>query len=204
MYDKMNIITWSMVGLFMALILMGQVTLFGIIMFGVFMVLHGMCVDKVFVKLDSALIVVYGAWIEVHVLLFKCVDPAGVLDNDFDFVINVIFTLLIGTAIVISTLITAQRKYSTVRDGLSKFTLNAKPKCTMLMFVSIVVLMQCILIGIIAYGKGVHLKMLYIGIVAVCLCILGLLYIVTIQIFKDWRKRLLIKLEADGSNEEQA
>lgn len=46
--------------------------------------------------------------------------------------------------------------------------------------------------------------MLYIGIVAVCLCILGLLYIVTIQIFKDWRKRLLIKLEADGSNEEQA
>ena len=202
MYDKMNIITWSMVGLFMALILMEQVTLFGIIMFGVFMVLHGMCVDKVFVKLDSALIVVYGAWIEVHVLLFKCVDPAGVLDNDFDFVINVIFTLLIGTAIVISALITAQRKYSTVRDELSKFTLNAKPKCTMLMFVSIVVLMQCILIGIIAYGKDVHLKMLYIGIVAVCLCILGLLYIVTIQIFKDWRKRLLKKLEADNSNEE--
>lgn len=202
MYDKMNIITWSMVGLFMALILTEQVTLFGIIMFGVFMVLHGMCVAKVYVKLDSALIVVYGTWIEVHVLLFKCVDPAGVLDNDFDFVINVIFTLLIGIAVVISTLITAQRKYSTARDELSKFTLNAKPKCTMLMFVSIVILMQCIFIGVIAYGKGVHLKMLYIGIVAVCLCILGLLYIVTIQIFKDWRKRLLKKLEADDSNEE--
>ena len=202
MYDKMNIITWGMVGLFMTLILTEQVTLFGIIMFGVFMVLHGMCVDKVYVKLDSALIVVYGTWIEVHVLLFKCVDPVGVLDNDFDFVINVIFTLLIGIAVVISTLITAQRKYSTVRDELSKFTLNAKPKCTMLMFVCIVILMQCILIGIIAYGKGVHLKMLYIGVVAVCLSILGLLYIITIQIFKDWRKRLLKKLEADDSNEE--
>lgn len=204
MYDKMTIITWSMVGLFMALILTKQVTLFGIIMFGVFMILHEMCAAKIYVKLDSALVVVYGAWIEVHVLLFKCVDPAGVLDNDFDFVINVIFTLLIGIAIVISTLIIAQRKYLTVRDELSKFTLNAKPKCTMLMFVSVVVLMQCILVGIIAYGKGVHLKMLYIGIVAVCLSILGLLYIVIIQIFKDWRKRLLIKLEADGSNEEQA
>lgn len=202
MYDKMNIITWGMVGLFIALILTEQVTLFGIIMFGVFMVLHGMCVAKVYVKLDSVLILVYGAWIEVHVLLFKCVDPAGVLDNDFDFIINVIFTLLIGIAIVISTLIMAQRKYLTVRDELSKFTLNAKPKCTMLMFVSIVVLMQCILVGTIAYGKGVHLKMLYIGIVAVCLSILGLLYIVTIQIFKDWKKRLLKKLEADDSNEE--
>ena len=62
--------------------------------------------------------------------------------------------------------------------------------------------MQCILIGIIAYGKSVHLKMLYIGVVAVCLSILSLLYIVTIQIFKDWRKRLLKKLEADDSNEE--
>ena len=70
------------------------------------------------------------------------------------------------------------------------------------MVVCIVILMQCILIGIIAYGKGVHLKMLYIGVVAVCLSILGLLYIVTIQIFKDWRNRLLKKLETDDSNEE--